>query len=122
MRAREHTLGVAPAQAGAHTADSLKMGSAGRRPSQRRTPGLMGPGLRRGDVGMELGPFLEPQRKSLGQQGIKRPPHLMNSASTFPSPASSMVTRSPGVSHSVFTRLPVSTSWPLCRPVPMEAR
>jgi hypothetical protein len=48
-------------------------------------------------------------------------PHV-NSASTLPRPASSIVTLSPGLSHTVFTRLPVSTSWPLCRPLPSEAR
>ncbi|MET3239114.1 hypothetical protein ACVIWV_001626 [Bradyrhizobium diazoefficiens] len=38
-------------------------------------------------------------------------PHL-NSASTTPSPSSSIRTLSPAFSHSVFTRLPVSTSCP----------
>jgi len=48
-------------------------------------------------------------------------PHV-NSASTVPSPSSSIRTLSPAFSQSVFTRLPVSTSCPACRPLPSAAR
>ena len=46
----------------------------------------------------------------------------VNSASTTPSPSSSIRTLSPAFSHSVLTRLPVSTSCPACRPLPSAAR
>ena len=46
----------------------------------------------------------------------------VNSASARPSPSSSMVTRSPALSQIVLTRLPVSTIWPACKPLPSAAR
>ncbi|MEY9467106.1 hypothetical protein ABH973_007519 [Bradyrhizobium ottawaense] len=48
-------------------------------------------------------------------------PHV-NFTSTAPSPSSSIRTLSPAFSHSVLTRLPVSTSCPACRPLPSAAR
>ena len=46
----------------------------------------------------------------------------VNSASARPSPSNSMVTRSPALSQIVLTRLPVSTIWPACKPLPSAAR
>jgi hypothetical protein len=48
-------------------------------------------------------------------------PHS-NANSTRPNPWSSMTTRSPALSQTVFTRLPVSTTWPACRPLPSPTR
>ncbi len=44
------------------------------------------------------------------------------SAATVPSPDSSITTLSPALSHTVFTRLPVSTICPACNPLPSAAR
>lgn len=45
-----------------------------------------------------------------------------NVASTVPKPSSSIFTLSPALSHTVFTRLPVSTICPACNPLPSSAR
>ena len=41
---------------------------------------------------------------------------------TFPSPDNSIFTLSPALSHTVLTRLPVSTICPACSPLPSSAR
>src|SRR4249919_3648554 len=45
-----------------------------------------------------------------------------NFASTVPNPSNSILTLSPASSHTVFTRLPVSTICPACSPLPSSAR
>jgi hypothetical protein len=46
----------------------------------------------------------------------------VNATSTLPNPDKSIITRSPALSHSVFTRLPVSTICPARNPLPSAAR
>src|SRR6267142_4735007 len=45
-----------------------------------------------------------------------------NVAPTLPSPDNSIITWSPALSHTVFTKLPVSTNSPARRALPSEAR
>ena len=55
--------------------------------------------------------------------GVKWRPQLQeNVALTFPSPANFITTLSPALSHTVLTRLPVSTISPSRRPLPSAAR
>ena len=44
-----------------------------------------------------------------------------NATSAAPSPSTSTRTRSPRSTHWVATTLPVSTTWPLCKPIPYAA-
>jgi hypothetical protein len=52
----------------------------------------------------------------------RRDGDYVNDASTLPSPASSITTSSPALSHTVLTRLPVSTISPARRPFAPAAR
>src|SRR6185312_13059910 len=61
-------------------------------------------------------------RGMVGTRRFALPTIHLNVASTVPNPSSSILTLSPALSHTVFTRLPVSTICPACNPLPSSAR